>query len=104
MEIKKKSYSDSFKGYYVWILMNLQYEILYVGMTTNYYKILANHLSGNVKSTKKFIKKGNYIIKYLDLGQYIEDKQELKYIKNILLDLYDPELNSRRNVIKGMDP
>ncbi|BCZ46860.1 hypothetical protein psyc5s11_29270 [Clostridium gelidum] len=103
MATNKKGYFDKFKGYYVYIIKDLEDKIVYIGQTTNYYTRLANHKSRNVKTTKEFISKGNYIIQYLDVTKDIKTEQELLYLENVLIDLWEPPLNGQVNIIKDVD-
>lgn len=94
---------DIFKGMYVYIIKDLTGKIVYVGQTTNYYTRLANHTSKNVNTTKEFIAQGNYTIQYLDVTKDIKTEQELLYLENVLIDLYQPSLNGKVNIIKDVD-
>ena len=47
----QKEYYSQFKGYYVYIILDKQDNIVYVGQTTNYHNRLYNHLSGGVNAT-----------------------------------------------------
>jgi len=98
----RKEWLELFKGMYVYVIMDLEGKIVYVGQTTNNYKRLADHKSKCVKATKEFMSKGNYIIQYLDVTKVVKTEQELLYLENVLIKLYEPPLNGKVNVIKDV--
>lgn len=98
-----KEWHKQYSGYYLYIILNGQ-EVLYVGMTTNYYNRLNAHLNGNVDTTKDIFDSGNWTsIKYIDLTNIVSSDMELKLLENTLIDLYEPPCNSVKNIVKGMD-
>lgn len=98
-----KEWFKQFDGYYVYVIKDLDNNIVYSGKTLNYYHRIQNHICGNVPSTKEFIKQGNYIIQYLNITNEIKSDNELSYLENIILELYEPPLNDVKNIIKGLD-
>lgn len=98
-----KEWYKKFDGFYVYIIKDLKGNIVYVGETTNYYKRLGDHTSKCVKATKDFIKQGNYIIQYLDMSADVNTEQELLYLENVLINIYEPTLNGQVNIIRDMD-
>lgn len=97
-----KEWYKKFDGFYVYIIKDLDNNIMYVGETTNYYKRLGDHTSKCVKTTKDFIKQGNYIIEYLDMSNDIKTEEELLYLENVLIELYEPPLNNQKNIIRNV--
>ena len=100
-----KEYYKQFKGYYLYIIVDKQGNVAYVGETTNYYNRLCNHLSGGVNNaTKELFKSGNWsYIKYLDVSNFVENDIELKALENELIELYQPRCNTQVNVIHDID-
>ena len=99
-----KEYLNQFTGYYLYIIKDKNNQIVYVGQTSNYYKRLTNHLSGNVDSTKELFANNEWAcIKYLDVGDIVENEAELKALENILIELYEPKLNKAKNIIRDIN-
>ena len=99
-----KQYYNQFKGYYLYIILDKQSNIVYVGQTSNYYKRLSNHLSGYVDSTKELFDSDNWsCIKYLDVSDLVANEVELKVLENILIEIYEPKLNKAKNIIRDID-
>lgn len=98
-----KEYFKQFDGYYVYVIKDFYNKIVYTGQTTNYYHRLQNHICGNVPSTKEFIKQGNYKIQYLNMSNDINAEQELLYLENLNISLYEPVLNGQVNIIREVD-
>ena len=100
----QKEYNKQFTGYYVYIILDKQDNVAYVGETTNYYKRLCRHLSGGVDSTKELFANNDwYCIKYLDVSDIVENDLELKSMENELIELYEPRCNTQLNIIHDID-
>ena len=100
----QNQYRNQFKGYYLYIILDKQDNIVYVGQTSNYYNRLCRHLSKDVNATKELFDSGNwYCIKYLDVGDIVENDLELKALENILIELYQPRCNTLLNIIRDID-
>ena len=100
----RNQYYSQFKGYYVYIILDKQGNVVYVGETTNYYKRLMNHLSVYVNATKELFASGEWSkIKYLDVGHIVENEMELRALENELIELYEPKLNKTKNIIHDID-
>ena len=100
----QKEYNKQFTGYYVYIILDKQDNVAYVGETTNYYKRLCRHLSGGVDSTKELFANNDwYCIKYLDVSDIVENDLELKAMENELIELYEPRCNTQLNIIHDID-
>ena len=98
-----KEYKNQFKGYYLYIILDKQDNIVYVGQTTNYYTRLINHLSENVDSTKELFANNEWAcIKYLDVS-FVENDLELRALENELIEIYQPRCNTQLNVIRNID-
>ena len=99
-----REYRNQFKGYYLYIILDKQDNVAYIGQTTNYYTRLINHLSGGVNSTKELFSSGNWgIIKYLDVSDLVANEAELKALENALIELYEPRCNTKLNIIRDID-
>ena len=99
-----KQYYNQFTGYYLYIVLDKQGKIVYVGQTTNYYKRLCNHLSGGVNATKELFDSDDWgSIKYLDVSDLVANDMELNILENILIEIYEPKLNKAKNIIRGID-
>lgn len=99
-----KQYYNQFTGYYLYIVLDKQGKIVYVGQTTNYYKRLCNHLSGCVNATKELIDSDDWgSIEYLDVSDLVANEVELKVLENILIEIYQPKLNKAKNIIRDVD-
>ena len=100
-----KEYYKQFKGYYLYIILDKQGNVVYVGQTTNYYKRLNNHLSGGVNNATKELFANNEwaCIKYLDVSNFVESDLELRALENILIELYEPKLNKAKNIISDIN-
>ena len=100
----QKQYYNQFKGYYVYIILDKNNEIVYVGQTTNYYTRLCRHLSGGVNSTSELFNSDDWgSIKYLDVSDLVANEIELKVLENILIEIYEPRLNKAKNIIRDVD-
>ena len=100
----QKEWQNQYKGYYVYIILNKQDNVAYVGQTSNYYKRLMQHLSGGVDSTKELFANGDWsCIKYLDVSNLVESEMELRALENELIELYQPRCNTQLNIIKDID-
>ena len=99
-----KEYDSQFKGYYLYIILDKQDKVVYVGETTNYYKRLMRHLSENVNATKELFANGDWgSIQYLNVEHIVDNEMELKALENALIELYEPRLNTLLNIIRDID-
>ena len=100
-----KQYYDRFKGYYLYIILDKQDNVAYIGQTTNYYRRLTDHLYGGVNNATKELFANNEwaCIKYLDVSNIVENDLELRAMDNILIELYNPKLNTLKNIIHDID-
>lgn len=101
--IRQKAYREKDKGYYLYIVMDKSNKVLYVGSTEHLYQRLHNHIScnSNIKEemqTEKWDK-----IKFLDVTELVYFREELNYLENVLIEVYEPEWNTKLNIIKNID-
>ena len=99
-----KEYCNQFKGYYLYIILDKQDKIVYVGQTSNYYTRLCQHLSENVNATKGLFASNDWSkIKYLDVSNLVSNEMELRALENELIELYQPRLNTVKNIIRDIE-
>lgn len=99
----QKEYRKEHKGYYLYIIVNKEDEVLYVGATKYLNTRLNSHLNGysNISRLMKTDKWDK--IKYLDITDIVKDTEELHLLENVLIELYEPKYNKVKNIIKNMD-
>ena len=100
-----KQYYKQFKGYYLYIILDKQGNVAYIGETTNYYRRLTDHLYGGVNNATKELFANNEwsSIQYLDVTDLVANEMELRAMENILIELYNPRLNTLKNIIRDID-
>ena len=104
-EMKKsiKNYIEKFDGYYLYIITNAENKILYVGETTNIKTRLSNHLSLTT-NIKKHLREDDWkYIKYLDISNLVDNENELRLLENELIELYQPQWNKYKNIVKEIE-
>ncbi|WP_459481917.1 GIY-YIG nuclease family protein [Clostridium saccharoperbutylacetonicum] len=91
------------KGYYLYIVLNKGNKVLYVGCTENIKQRISAHIHchSNIKSL--MCSDGWEVIKYLDITNIVDSREELYLLENALIDLYETELNDKKNIIRNMD-
>ena len=100
----QNQYRNQFKGYYLYIIKDKNNKIVYVGQTSNYYNRLTTHLSGGSNATKELFANNEWgCIKYLDVSNFVENEMELRALENALIELYNPRLNTVKNIIRDID-
>lgn len=100
----KKKWDNKDKGYYLYVILNKNNKVLYVGCTEHKKNRLYKHLScnSNIKElmqTKKWDK-----IKYLDITNLVNNRKELEFLESNLIELYKPSYNiNKDNIILDDD-
>lgn len=62
------------------------------------------HLDGNSKNTRELMLSDNWTcIKYLDITDLINNREEMLLLENSLIDLYNTDYNDKKNIIKNID-
>lgn len=90
-------------GSYVYVITDKADKVLYVGMTQNIERRLNFHIRG-FSHIKELIESDKWkSIKYLDVSDIVNDREELKFIENELIMLYETEYNQKLNKVKEMD-
>lgn len=78
---------------YIYIIKRYE-EILYVGSCANICMRISSHINGHVATTKDYMLAGEWTsIMYLDVSNYVEDRQEREFLEYELIDLLSPKLN-----------
>ena len=99
----KKDWDNSHKGYYLYIIMDKNKKVLYVGVTENIKARMDNHLNGH-SHIKNLIQSDEWeVIKFTDLTNLINNREELEVLENNLIELYKPKYNKRNNNIKNVN-
>lgn len=100
MQKNAKKYFTKFDGYFLYIITDINNNIKYVGETTNIKTRLSNHLCFN-SNIKKHLQENKWkYIKYLDISNLVENKNELRLLENELIELYQPAWNKSKNIVK----
>ena len=89
---------------YIYIIMRHN-EILYVGSCTNICMRISSHVNCHVATTKDYMASKEWTsIMYLDVSNYVEDRQEREFLEYALIDLLSPKLNrSMREICLNND-
>lgn len=78
---------------YIYVIKRFN-EILYVGSCTNICMRISSHINGHVTTTKDYMLAKEWTsIMYLDVSNYVEDRQEREFLEYELIDLLSPKLN-----------
>ena len=99
-------YRDEHKrtGYYLYVILDEWNNVLYVGATENIkHRIEHQHITGNSHIKELMLSDEWKTIKYLDITQIVEDREEMLFLENELIDLYNTKYNQKVNIIKGVD-
>ncbi|GAA0856987.1 hypothetical protein GCM10008916_08840 [Clostridium nitritogenes] len=99
----KKEWDNSHKGYFLYIVMDKNKKILYVGATENIQTRMDNHLSGN-SHIKCLIQSDEWeVIKFTDITDLVGDREELSVLENNLIEVYKPKYNKKVNRIRNVE-
>lgn len=103
MHQRYNDYINKFKGYYLYIIINAENKILYVGETTNIKRRFYNHLTCN-SNISEYMKQDEWkYVKYLDISNLVENENELRLLENELIELYQPAWNKTKNIVKEIE-
>ncbi|HII4486074.1 TPA: GIY-YIG nuclease family protein [Clostridium perfringens] len=95
----KKEWKEEHKGYYLYTVKKGK-DVQYVGATENITERMYSHLNLN-SNIADLIDSEWDCIKYIDLTELLDDRIELLYLENFLMDLYNTstKYNSKYNRI-----
>lgn len=78
---------------YIYIIKRFE-EILYVGSCANISKRISSHIRGYVDTTSEYMTSKEWTsIVYLDVSDYVSNRQEREFLEYALIDLLSPKLN-----------
>lgn len=100
MSYKKRSHI----GYFLYEVLDGDYKVEYVGVTEGLKtRIKYSHISGNSNIKELMMSEDWEYIKYLDITNIVENRNELLMLENSLIDLHKPKWNDYKNNIRNMD-
>lgn len=99
----KKEYEKTCSKY-VYVIKRFN-EILYIGSCANICMRISSHINCHVPTTKDYMQANEWTsIMYLDVSNYVEDRQEREFLEYALIDLLSPKLNrSMREICLNND-
>lgn len=99
--IRQKEYREERKGYYLYVVKKGK-DVQYVGATESLKDRMSSHLNlhSNIKELIEDSDKWD-CIKYIDLTELLEERLQLLYLENFLMDIYNTstKYNSQYNRI-----
>lgn len=75
---------------------------LYIGATTNFRNRANSHLSYNSHIADKLALQEWEVLEFADLTDIVYNVDELKFIENYLIEMYEPTYNSTLSIIKAV--
>ena len=98
----QKNYREEKKGYYLYIVLDSNNKVLYVGATEDIkYRIEQQHLKGHSHIKELMLSDKWTYIKYLDITNLVNNREELLLLENSLIELYNTEYNNKKNIIRN---
>ena len=99
----QREYRERHKGYYLYLIIGEEDKILYVGATEKIFQRISAHITLN-SHISDYMKLNEWeVIKYIDITNLVEDRNELLILENVLLGLYEPPYNKKGNLNKVKD-
>lgn len=99
-----KTYINNCRGYYLYVVLDKSDKVLYVGATEDIKcRIEQQHVKGNSHLHELMLSDKWECIKYLDVGNLVDNREEMLFLENILIKLYNTEYNKKKNIIKDLD-
>lgn len=104
-EYNHKRYQErSHLGYYLYVVLNKDEKVEYVGATEAIKsRIEYSHISGNSNIKELMMSEDWEYIKYLDITDIVENRNELLVLENTLIDLYPNKWNTHKKTTKELD-
>ncbi|WP_415277246.1 GIY-YIG nuclease family protein [Clostridium perfringens] len=100
---RMKGYRQKDKGYYLYIILDKFNKVLYVGSTTHIYTRLHGHITNNTNIKDLMLKNTWDKIKYLDVSNLVKNENELRYLENELIEVYETERNKDKPKFKNIN-
>lgn len=103
--VYQKNYREEHKGYYLYLITGADDKILYVGATEKIFQRISAHITLN-SHISDYMKLNEWeVVKYIDISDLLEDRNELLTLENVLLELYEPPYNKpgHFNKVKEID-
>lgn len=105
-KIYNKHYNEKLKhkGYYLYVILGANNEVEYIGATENLKRrIQYQHLKG-FSHIRELMRSDKWeVIKYLDVSDLVENREELLMLENALIDLYPNKYNNKKSIIRNID-
>ena len=99
-----QEWREQHKGFYLYVILSGGHKVEYVGCTENINMRVSSHINGHSKNTRELMMTDKWeCIKYLDITDLVQDRDEMLFLENALIDLYETELNKNKSIIKTVD-
>lgn len=98
-----KAYRERYNGYYIYMFLDDTGYPLYIGATINFKNRASNHLSYHSHIADKLSLNEWEALEFADLTDIVYNIEELHFIENYLIELYEPIYNATLNIIKAVD-
>lgn len=105
-DIYNKEYykKHSHLGYYLYVVLNNGNKVEYVGATENIkQRVEYQHIKGFSHIRELMLSENWEVIKYLDISDLIQNREEMLMLENVLIDLYPNKWNDKKNIIRNID-
>ena len=99
----QKVYREEHKGYYLYIVLDENNKVLYVGATEKIYQRISAHINGHSNIKDLMLSDKWSCIKYLDITNLVSNREEMLLLENSLIELYNTEWNDKKNIIRNVD-
>lgn len=103
--LAKYGYNVKHNGYYLYIILNKNNTVLYVGATESIKnRIDYQHIKGHSHLKELMLSAEWDCIKYLDITNIVQNREEMLMLENELIDLYNTKYNDKKSIIKNVEP
>lgn len=97
-----KNYREEQRGYYLYIVTSKDNEVLYVGATEILKERLNQHVNKHTDIKDIFITESWECIKYLNITNLVDSREEMLMLENNLIDLYETKYNKNKSIIRNV--
>lgn len=97
-----KAYNKRYDGYYIYMFLDETGYPLYIGATKNFKCRASAHLTYNSHIADKLALNEWETLEFADLTDIVYNLEELHFIENYLIEMYEPSYNSTLNIIKAV--